>query len=219
MSSYQDQARLAVGRHAARLFLEKGVGSTSGEDIAAAAGISTRTVWRYFRTKEACVEPLFAKSSIQFAAQLRQWPSGFAIEEYLASCIAFFAQTQEDLADGMLVVRLLARMPREPDLQAAWLAACHTGEQKMAEAIAHRLGRSAGDYEVRLCAATVTAAMRVVDETISIAAIEHGQVFTLPEIARRLAHAIREASTIDFCDPVIPNVFGDAPVSDKGISP
>ena len=45
------EARLAVSRHACALFWERGVPGTSGDDIASAAGLSTRTIWRYFRTQ------------------------------------------------------------------------------------------------------------------------------------------------------------------------
>lgn len=52
---------------------EKGFDATRGDDIAAAAGISTRTVRRYFRSKEACVEPLLKVGELRFAAVLGQW--------------------------------------------------------------------------------------------------------------------------------------------------
>lgn len=39
---------LDVARAAAKLFLEKGFTSASGADIAAAVGVSERTVWRHF---------------------------------------------------------------------------------------------------------------------------------------------------------------------------
>ena len=56
--SKTEEARLAVSRHAAELFWKHGVDGTSGDAIAEASGLSKRTVWRYFRSKEACVEPL-----------------------------------------------------------------------------------------------------------------------------------------------------------------
>src|SRR5688500_16121626 len=59
----QAQARLTVSRLACALFWERGVAGTSGDDIAAAAGLSTRTIWRYFRSKESCVEPVLAKTT------------------------------------------------------------------------------------------------------------------------------------------------------------
>lgn len=62
----QASARLEVSRHACALFWERGVSATSGDDIAAAAGLSTRTIWRYFRSKESCVEPVLALSAQRF---------------------------------------------------------------------------------------------------------------------------------------------------------
>lgn len=45
MNDKQEQARIAVSRIACALFWERGVAGTSGDDIAAAAGLSTRTIW------------------------------------------------------------------------------------------------------------------------------------------------------------------------------
>lgn len=210
METDPDTARLAVSRHAARLFLEKGVSGTSGEDIAEAAGISKRTVWRYFRNKENCVAPLFEKSSLQFIAQLQDWPAILSIEEHLSQCLAIETQSAQDIEDGILVVRLVAALGDEPDLKSEWLMASSGGEAGLAEVIATRLKRSARDFDVRLCAALVSAAIRMIDEAISMAAIRHGQIFDTAEVVARLAGTMRRASILNFCDPVIPNIFGDA---------
>lgn len=198
----QDEAKLAVSRHAARLFVERGVAATSGDDIAAAAGLSKRTVWRYFRNKESCVEPLFDATSLRFIAMLRDWPRTAAIESWLQACLGS-ERASADLADDVLAVRLLAMLPDEPDLRASWLMATQRAEDALAGIVADRLERSPRDLEVRLCAATVMAAIRVVDETISIAAVKHRQTFTNQDVIDRLAHAIRVASTLPICDPVL----------------
>lgn len=198
----QDEAKLAVSRHAARLFVERSVAATSGDDIAAAAGLSKRTVWRYFRNKESCVEPLFDATSLRFIAMLREWPRTAAIESWLQACLGS-ERTSADLADDVLAVRLLAMLPDEPDLRASWLMATQRAEDALAAIVADRLERSPRDLEVRLCAATVMAAIRVVDETISIAAVKHRQTFTNQDVIDRLAHAIRVASTLPICDPVL----------------
>lgn len=204
MALERNDTRLAVSRHAARLFLEHGLASTSGDDIAAAAGLSKRTVWRHFRSKESCVEPLFSASSLRFGALLRQWPRNMSIDDYLHACLGPDRQTPQDIADDVLAVRMIALLPKEPALRTAWLMSCHLCEEVLIEVIADRLERSTKDVEVRLCAATVMAAVRVVDETVSMAAVNHGQTFTLTEVVDRIARAIRLASTLPICDPIVP---------------
>lgn len=198
------EARLIVSRHAARLFLENGVAATSGDDIAAAAGLSKRTVWRYFRSKEACVEPLFAVSALRFAEVLRQWPLDVSIEAHLHATLRPQDQTPEELGDDVLAVRLIALLPTEPALRSSWLMSCHLAEQSLIEVVAKRSGRSANDFETRLCAAAMTAAVRVVDEDVSEAAFLDARKFTLPEVVDQLATAIRTASTLPICDPIKP---------------
>ena len=204
----RDAARLAVARHAARLFLEKGTASASGDEIAAAAGLSTRTVWRHFRTKETCVEPLFTASHRGFLAKLRRWPREASIETHLAECFRLDRKSAQEIADEVLIVRLIAIMDEEPALRGVWLMSCHETEAAMVEIVADRLDRSVKDFEVRLCAATVVAAIRVVDETISIAAIRHGQTFTMADVVEQMAKTLRAASTLPICDPQVPNPFG-----------
>ncbi|WP_082610249.1 TetR/AcrR family transcriptional regulator [Bosea sp. Root381] len=214
----RENTRLDLSRHAARLFLERGIADTSGDQIAAAAGVATRTLWRYFRSKESAVEPLFAQSSLRFAAVLRRWPREVAIEDLFHASLGPDKQAPQDLADDILVVRLLARLADEPALRTAWLMSCHLGEEHLIEIIAERLDRPRGDFEVRLCAATVMAAIRIVDETVSLAAVKHGLKTTTAEVNEHLAQAIRRASTLPFCDPVTPRIWPDekhAPSSAK----
>lgn len=205
----RENTRLELSRHAARLFLERGVADTTGDDIAAAAGVATRTLWRHFRSKEAAVEPLFAHSSLRFATILRRWPRDVAIEDLFHASLGPDKMAPQDLADDILVVRLLARLPEEPALRSAWLMSCHLGEEHLIEIIAERLDRPQGDFDVRLCAATVMAAIRIVDETVSLAAVKYGLKTTTAEVNEHLAQAIRKAATLPFCDPVTPRIWPD----------
>jgi AcrR family transcriptional regulator len=205
----REETRLELSRHAARLFLERGVADTSGDDIAAAAGVSTRTIWRHFRSKESAVEPLFAQSSHRFAGILRRWPRDVSIEDLFHASFGPGNQSPQDIADDILVVKLLARLPEEPALRTAWLMSCHLGEEHLIGILAERLDRPRGDFEIRLCAATVMAAIRVVDETVSLAAVKYGLKTTVAEVNEHLAQAIRKASTLPFCDPVPPRIWAD----------
>lgn len=200
----REGAHIDVARSAARLFLEKGVAGTSGDEIADVAGISKRTLWRYFRTKESCIEPLFALTSQRFAEKLKNWPLDMSVERYLELAYDFSKIHAQEIEDGRLVVHLIARLEDEPALLEPFFMATRMTEMTMAGVIASRLDLSPTDFEVRLCAATVAAAMRVIDETISRAAVKYGQVPTVAETNDRLAQAIRRASTLPFCDPVTP---------------
>lgn len=198
----REDPRLTVSRHAAELFLARGVAATSGDDIAAAAGLSKRTIWRYFRSKESAVEPLFAVSSLRFANQLSAWPLDVSIETYLHAVVRPQDQTPREIADDILAVRLVALLPKEPALRSAWLMSCHAAEETIIEMVARRTKRWSTDFDVRLCGAAVMTALRIVDEDIATAAITDRRAFTLPEVIDRMAEAIRTASTLPICDPV-----------------
>ncbi|MGK8235030.1 TetR family transcriptional regulator [Roseovarius sp. MS2] len=197
-----EDARLDVSRHAARLFWEKGFDATSGDDIAAAAGISTRTVWRYFRSKEACVEPVLKVSELRFAALLGQWPKTESIDQFLARSMTTFISDDAFVRDSIAAVRILAILHREPALRSAWLMACNAAEMELIGVVADRAARTADDFEVRLCAAAITAAMRLVDEEISAAVINAGMHVTSEEATARILSAIRAAATLPICDAV-----------------
>lgn len=207
--SIPEDALLNVSRHAARLILERGFSAASGEEIAAAAGISKRTLWRYFRNKESCLAPLLALSWGRFAEELRAWPAELSLEAHLAACFALEKQSPEFLADGWLIAQIAARIPEEPDLRSVWLTSYADGEEALAAIIGDRIGRAAQEFDLRLCAAAVMAAVRVVDETLCRAAIRHGKVYSPEEAAAQMARAIRAAGTLPFCDPIPLRIFGD----------
>lgn len=209
MLSRLETTQLSVARAAARLFIERGFAATSGGEIAEAAGISERTVWRYFRNKESCVAPLLAQSWTAFAQQLQRWPRHVSIEAHLADCFDLEKQSAEEIADGILIVRLIATLPEEPDLRSIWLLSYHGGEEEMMAVIGDRVNRSRDDFDVRLCAAAVMSAVRTIDETISLAAIRYRQTFTTAEVVAQLSRAIRAVSNLPFCDPIVPKPFGD----------
>ena len=77
------ERRLHISRHAVRLFRDQGVAGTSGRQIAYAAEVSERTLWRLFRTKESCVEPLLSQAVESFEDAVRSCPAGRALGDHL----------------------------------------------------------------------------------------------------------------------------------------
>ncbi|MGB3485514.1 MAG: helix-turn-helix domain-containing protein [Mycobacterium sp.] len=198
----QAEARLAVSRHACALFWENGVASTSGDDIAAAAGLSTRTIWRYFRTKESCVEPILAKSSHRFLATLDRWPPQLALGEHVAADSAAHPLSPQDVEDARAALQIAAMSHREPALRTAYLMVHDELEQGFIPVIARRLKLSEDDVSVRICAATVTGAFRVIDEDVAQTVIVEGGTITQPEALAMLDRAILDATNGRLGGPV-----------------
>ncbi len=185
---------MAVSRHACDLFWEYGVAGTSGDAIAAAAGLSTRTIWRYFRSKESCVEPVLGKSLDRFLASVDRWPAELSLAEHLAVDIEAYPLTQQDVADEVNAMRIATMTTAEPALRTAYLMVHDEMERGLIPVIATRLNLADDDLTVRLCAAAVTGAFRVVDEDVSRAVILDGVKVTQQQALSLIDRAIREAT-------------------------
>ncbi|MFJ4716307.1 TetR/AcrR family transcriptional regulator [Streptomyces sp. NPDC088785] len=199
--------RMNVSRAACRLFWERGVEATSGERIAQDAGVSVRTVWRHFRTKESCAEPIVAHGVEWFMSVVRDWPEEAALAGHLTAEVRRHARTSrpQERADELLALRMISLAGTEPALRAAWLAACDRIEDELRTILAARLELPAADLEVRLHAAAATAVVRVLEEQVGAAVLagtarrEFGDPGLLAE---RFAAAIRRATGGAVGEPV-----------------
>ncbi|MBJ7339563.1 TetR/AcrR family transcriptional regulator [Mycolicibacterium sp.] len=201
---HQDQTRLTISRLAAGLFWERGVSATSGDDIARAAGLSTRTIWRYFRTKESCVEPLLAKSAGRFIAMLDRWPSELSLGDHLADDAIAHPLTPQDVDDEISAMRISTMTATEPALRTAYLMVHDDLERGFIPVIGRRLGLPDDDLTVRLCAAAVTGAFRVIDEDVSRTIVVDGRVVTQQEALALIDRAILDATNGRLGGPVTP---------------
>lgn len=153
--------RTQIARAAVRLFTENGVSGTTGDDIAHALGISTRTLWRYFPTKESCVRPLLTTGLEHMAERLRACPADTPLLEFLERERFFDGEPQ--VMEGP--VADLIRMTRsEPALMAVWLEVHHAAESVFARIIADRTGEPADGLPVRVQAAALNSALRLAAE-------------------------------------------------------
>jgi AcrR family transcriptional regulator len=196
------EARLAVSRHACALFWAHGVPGTSGDDIASAAGLSTRTIWRYFRTKESCVEPVLAKSLDRFLAVVDRWPPELSLADHLAADAVEHPLTSQDVDDEISAMRIATMTTSEPALRTAYLMVHDEMERRLIPVVAKRMCLSEGDLTVRLCAASVTGALRVIDEDVSRAVVVDDIKVTQSEALALIDRAIREATNGRFGGPV-----------------
>jgi AcrR family transcriptional regulator len=199
----RQEARLEVSRHACALFWERGVSGTSGDDIAAAAGLSTRTIWRYFRCKEACVEPVLAKSTHRFIGVLDRWPPELSLGEHMAADAVAHPFTPQDIEDEISAMRIAAMTASEPALRTAYLMVHDELERGFIPVIAKRLRLAEDDLTVRLCAAATTAALRVVDEDVSIAVVLHNEEVSPQATLTLIDRAILDATNGRLGAPVM----------------
>ncbi|SHJ98400.1 DNA-binding transcriptional regulator, AcrR family [Nocardiopsis flavescens] len=154
--------RRALREAAVRLALEHGLENVTVEDVAADVGVSTRTFFNYFGTKEEALlgelpGTLDEEATREFAAG---GPTGDFTDDLIGLLIAFLLDT-EDLPrqrEEMRLRKLL--MDREPQLVPGVLARFHDMEQVVARAIAERTGEPPESDRPQLAAVTAMAVMR-----------------------------------------------------------
>lgn len=155
--------RLEIAREAVRLFADRGVAATTAEEIAAAAGISQRTLWRYTSSKELCVRPLLTSALDVVTALMRSWPRDRPlVEAVVGNSSSLPVASPDSDAEALRDLVLLTRT--EPGLRAVWLQVHHDAEVVFAEVIAERTGHSPDDLEPRVQATVLNGALRIAVE-------------------------------------------------------
>lgn len=193
-----------MSRHACALFWERGVAATSGDDIAAAAGLSTRTIWRYFRTKESCVEPVLGVSVQRFIALAYRWPPDLSLADHMAVDMVEYPLTEQELADEVSALRIATMSASDPALRTAYLMVHDEMERGFVPVVAKRLGLPEGHLTARLCAAAVIGAFRVIDEDVGRRVIVDKEKVSQQEALTLIDRAVRDATNGRFGGPVEP---------------
>lgn len=157
---YRHATRMEIADHAVRLFVTQGVAATTAEDIASAAGVSTRTLWRYFRSKEDCARPLITAGLDMMTERLRDYWRG---NSSLTQAMPGAGDPELSATRRLGALRDLVRLARdEPGLRAIWLETHLEAEAVFASMLARGAGRAEDDLAVRLQAGMLNAALRIV---------------------------------------------------------
>ncbi|MGW8375579.1 TetR family transcriptional regulator [Streptomyces sp. ODS28] len=157
----RNAVRLTIAREAVRLFAERGVSGTSSAEIARAAGVSVRTLWRHFPSKEECVRPLLLGGLDATARLLEEWPRDRPLREALEREPLTSPAAEEDAGLLRHLVRLTLE---EPALRAVWLRVHHEAEAVFARVLARRAGSRRDALEPRVQAVMLNGALRVAAE-------------------------------------------------------
>lgn len=187
----RDLQRLEISREAVRLFRAQGLAATSGEQIAEGVGLSVRTLWRYFRSKESCVEPLLSQSGDAYVAMLRRWPRDRSLEEHIVADAR--PSSPSSPGDDEAALAVIAMSRTEPAFRAIWLVLHERTERVLAEVVADRLGRAPDELAVRVQAATLGVALRITTEDYAVA-LADGVDRSADDVIARLSEAVRAAT-------------------------
>lgn len=154
--------RQALSEAAIRLAVERGWDNVRVEDIAAAAGVSTRTFGNYFRGKNEALYALAGDRPDRLRAAVVGRPAGESLWDAVINATLSIYGAGEEL-DRETVTRI--RLAGAPHLRGAYLEAQAALEPALAAGIAERLDVDADtDVYPRLLAGVVIQALRVAME-------------------------------------------------------
>lgn len=145
---------------ALRLFAERGFDAVTVDEIAAEGGVSRRTFFRYFSSKEDVLLSDHARRLGELRAALAARPAGepvlTAVRQAILSMTGGYEQERERL------LRRARIMAETPTLQARSLGHQRVWEEAVRDAVALRLGVDpAVDLRPAVVATTTLAAVRV----------------------------------------------------------
>jgi AcrR family transcriptional regulator len=160
----KQQTRIALSWAAIRLTVERGYDNVRVEDIAAEAGVSTRTFSNYFGTKGEAIVARHHARARAIAAALRERPAGEPIWEAITEATLAGFALGEPVTEGRPADRSwvegLRLMVAEPALQGEFQKAGAAAEAEIAHVVAERTG--ADDFYPWLVAGVVGAGLNVV---------------------------------------------------------
>lgn len=181
--SRKEEIRLEIAMAAVRLFTEHGLDGTSVAQIAEAVGVSTRTVWRYFPSKEACAGPLLAFGLDRFRELVSHWPLDRPLVE-AADDTTWFSDASTTRM--LLVLDLLRLTCTEPALDAVWSRCYSEAVRPLAAVLADRFGLPRDDLAAKVKASMLLAAShQALRHYIGRMPGEHG--LSLPDTIRAAA--------------------------------
>ncbi|MYR32735.1 TetR family transcriptional regulator [Nocardiopsis alba] len=181
--------QLEIARTAAELFTEQGVDGTTAEDIARASGVSPRTFYRYFRTKQEAVAPLLVTGADRWRERLGSFePGGNPAEAVERSILAELTPESAEETEELERARGLVRAARDDvSLRAVWHRVNRESEVLLVPVLARLTGREEDDIVLRLAAAAVTDAVRLsIEDWAASDAPERGGEGPAARVARCL---------------------------------
>jgi AcrR family transcriptional regulator len=161
-SKARERARAEVAEVAFQVFAERGFDQVTATEVAAAAGISRASFFRYFESKEDAVFVAQEEIGANVAAALAARPAGedawTALRGALDTVLATYQRSPEEALGRLRLIRCT------PDLRAHQLERLAQWKEVIGAALAARLGLDPTDIKVE---ALVGAALGALDAASS----------------------------------------------------
>jgi AcrR family transcriptional regulator len=154
----KQQTREALARAGIELFVERGYDATTLAEIAEAAGVSTRTIFAYFPSKEDILFASFQTMREALARALSERPGGKDALTTLREFISF-GHTKTELDRKLEQI-----IGSNETLRSHKRARISQLQDLLAAAIADDLGARPDDFRAQVAAASLTAAFEVLEQ-------------------------------------------------------
>lgn len=152
--------RREIAKAALALFVRDGYDAVGLEAIAEASGMSLRSLYRYFSTKDEVLSPIVTEGTGELAALIAARPA----RESLATAVrrAYEAQQPDGGGRPQDLIGLLVGVPA---LRSRWLSDLRTLEDALVPVVHQRAKQPVSAEEAQLTAAAIVSAMRIVLES------------------------------------------------------
>lgn len=176
----RQQTRDEIHQSAVELVLERGFAAVTVEDIAQASGVSPRTFFNYFPTKQEAIfpgPPLLDPEAVESFVS-----AGNSLLVDLRTLVSNYAQLGPKVRKQMMQLRPI--LAEQPDIWVHMHKRFNDVENAFAQAISRRHGHETPTSEDRVIAAVTTGIMRASMRCWSLAE-EHDDPEPLNEIVNR----------------------------------
>jgi AcrR family transcriptional regulator len=150
--------RLEIAQIALRLFVRDGYGGVTADVIAEEAGVSLRTFYRYFSSKDEVLGPIIEERVGRFVDALADRPAEESLAVGVRRAIDLVTAQENTTASQMPVAQVFADAPA---LHARWLQDLRLIEQALVPVVHQRLGSSFSEEQAQVTAAVIITALRL----------------------------------------------------------
>ncbi|WP_188585517.1 TetR/AcrR family transcriptional regulator [Gordonia jinhuaensis] len=157
----QQKLLIDISDTAIRLFIAQGFHETTMDQIAAAAEVSARTLYRYFPTKEDVITPALQEGWSRYVAAFSERPGDESVIESLLVSADAAARGHAGERTRSFVRELLTSPPLRP----TWLRIQTSSHDALRPHLARRLHLDAESVQARVVAACVGEANRIAVES------------------------------------------------------